>query len=525
MSRIFEALTVLGLLGAGCASTPAPVKTAASTPAVVQAETVDEPPLVQGNARVIMVPVPGSQSVAFRLLFYTGSIDDPAGKEGLTALTANLMAQGGTASKTYPELLRALYPLAANISVEVDKEQTVFYGEVHADAVKDFLPLLTEVVLAPAFDKAAFERLRRDAINDIEKRLRATDDENLGKELLNLMLYQGGHPYGHFVGGTVQALKHFTLADVKAHAASVFGKKRLLIGVAGATQGLDAKALTATFDALIAGEPRFDRVIAAPAPSDNEVWIAAKPSANAVAISIGFPHWAQRGHADWAALALIQSYFGEHRQFHGVLMDEMREKRGLNYGDYAYVEAFRQQGWGRLPLNNVARRRQHFEIWIRPVAPEDSIFSLRLALYYLDKLVREGVTEEDVLGVRRFLKGYTNLFAMTPMRKLGYALDDDFYGTEAYLASLSRDLDKLTVQSVNEAMRRHLVTQPVRIAIVAKHALELSQRLTGQLPIKHAYPTPPPKSVLETDAEAMGLSIRIEEQNLKIIPVEELFEK
>jgi zinc protease len=523
MSRILETMSVVALLGAGCASTPASPPPAARTAPVVEAPA-PVPEAVQGNGRLILVPVPGSQSVAFRLLFYTGSIDDPAGKEGLTALTAHLMAEGGTASRTYPELLKALYPLAAEISVEVDKEQTVFSGAVHVDVAEKFLSLLSEVVLAPAFDKLAFERLRKDAVNDIQKRLRATDDENLGKELLNLMLHQGSHPYGHFAGGSVQALQRFTLEDVRAHAAAVFGKQRLLIGVAGATEALDAQTLQKIFDTLGRGRPRVATINVPPVPNENELWIAFKPTAKAVAISIGFPHWARRGHADWAALALIQSYFGEHRQFHGVLMDELREKRGLNYGDYAYVESFQQEGWGRLARNNVARRSQHFEIWIRPVAPEDAVFALRLALYHLDKLVRQGVTKADLVGVRRFLKGYTNLFAMTPMRKLGYALDDDFYGTKGYLKELNAGLDALTVESVNEALRRHLVTQPVRIAIVAKHAMQLSQRLTDQRVKNHVYPTSPPKAVLDTDLAARDLSLRIEERNVKVIPVDELFE-
>jgi zinc protease len=42
---------------------------------------------------------PGTSSlVTFRILFTTGSAYDPAGKEGLAALTASMLAQGGTRS-------------------------------------------------------------------------------------------------------------------------------------------------------------------------------------------------------------------------------------------------------------------------------------------------------------------------------------------------------------------------------------------------------------------------------------------
>lgn len=528
MTRILSRLCVVTLCGwaAACASQPvAPSEAVTPTPTPatpVAAKAL--PKVVQGQGRLKVVPVEGAQSVAVRLLFYTGSIDDPVGKEGLTALTAQLMAEGGTASKTYPELLRALYPMAASVSVQVDKEQTVFYGEVHKDRAQDFLQIISEVVMAPSFDEAAFSRLKKDAINDIQNRLRGTDDENLGKELLNLMLYQGEHPYGHFVGGTVQGLQRITLEEVKAHAQQVFGRQRLLIGLAGAvSKQLQAKAQD-SFRTLAPGRARLAEVFAAPAPATNELWIVEKPSATAVAISMGYPHWSRRGHADWPALALLQSFIGEHRQFHGVLMDELREKRGLNYGDYAYAEAFTQEGWSRLPRTNTARRQQHFEVWIRPVAPEDAVFSLRLALLYLDRVLREGLSKEQVSSIRGFLKGYYNLFAMTPMRKLGYALDDDFYGTEQYLSSLSQQLDGLSADQVNEVLRRHLVAQPLRIAMVAPRALDIIDALTSEVEVGHRYSTKPGEEVLADDKAAAQLAVPIGPSTIRVIAVDEIFD-
>ena len=62
--------------------------------------------------------------------------------------------------------------------------------------------------------------------------------------------------------------------------------------------------------------------------------------------------------------------------------------RGLNYGDYAYIEAFPRGMFQFFPEPNIARRAQVFEIWIRPVVPENAHMALRIALYELDKLDR-----------------------------------------------------------------------------------------------------------------------------------------
>ena len=88
----------------------------------------------------------------------------------------------------------------------------------------------------------------------------------------------------------------------------------------------------------------------------------------------------RRGHPDFAALLVARTYFGQHRMSFGHLFQRMREVRGLNYGDYAYIEYF-PRGMNLFePEPNLARSSQIFQIWIRPVEPPTAVFALRLAL-------------------------------------------------------------------------------------------------------------------------------------------------
>ena len=97
--------------------------------------------------------------------------------------------------------------------------------------------------------------------------------------------------------------------------------------------------------------------------------IVEKP-ADATAISLGFPLDVTRRDDDFYALAVANSYLGEHRTFNGKLMQDLRGKRGLNYGDYSYIEDFIQEGMSTFPVPNNPRRQQDFSIWLRPV-PHD----------------------------------------------------------------------------------------------------------------------------------------------------------
>ena len=83
-------------------------------------------------------------------------------------------------------------------------------------------------------------------------------------------------------------------------------------------------------------------------PEGLDVTIVEKP-ADSTAISLGFPIDVTRRDDDFYALAVANSYLGEHRTFNGKLMQDLRGKRGLNYGDYSYIEDFIQEGHAPSP--------------------------------------------------------------------------------------------------------------------------------------------------------------------------------
>src|SRR4029453_2105461 len=141
----------------------------------------------------------------------------------------------------------------------------------------------------------------------------------------------------------------------------------------------------------------------------------------ATAISFGFPIDVTRSDADFAALSVARAWLGEHRLSTGQLYQAIREVRGINYGDSAYIEAFPRGMFQLFPEPNIARRRQLFEVWIRPVVPANAHMALRIALYELDKMVKNGLTRNDFETTRDYLMN--NVYVMTARQdqQLGYA--------------------------------------------------------------------------------------------------------
>ena len=68
---------------------------------------------------------------------------------------------------------------------------------------------------------------------------------------------------------------------------------------------------------------------------------------------MGFPIDVLRGAQEWYALAIANSWLGEHRNSSSHLYQVIREARGLNYGDYSYIEHFPAAGGCMMPPQNV----------------------------------------------------------------------------------------------------------------------------------------------------------------------------
>lgn len=471
----------------------------------------------------VFLPSPNSPLVAIRIAFRTGSIDDPSGKEGLAALTASVMAEGATRSRSYPQILEALYPLAADVRVRVDKEMTVFSGTVHRDNLENFAAILEEQILNPKFSDEDFARKRQDAVDEVSKSLRGNDDEWLGKESLNVLLY-AGRPYGHPNLGTVQGLKALRREDLVEFARRHYTLDRLIVGLAGGYPEAFARSFAAKFEALPpTGAPAVE-LPPAPKVEKTSVLLVEK-DARANAVSIGAPIGVTRADDDFYALWVANSYLGEHRTFNGVLMNQLRGVRGLNYGDYSYIENFIQDGGSTFPVPNIPRRQQFFSIWIRPVPPENTWFAVRAALHHLRKLEEEGIPASDFEATKEFLKTYSKLWTQNASRRLGYAIDARVYGKDLP-AEIQKRLASITKEQVDAAVRKSLPRDAFDIAVVTANAAKFRDELLSGKPTPMHYDTAgTPPRVLEEDKLIEKLPIPVRPEDVRIVPASEMFEK
>ncbi len=275
-----------------------------------------------------------------KLVFAAGSAHDPPGKEGLAALTARMITDGGSQDLRIDEIKKALFPVAASFDSGVDREMTVFTGVVHEDAWKTFADVALPQLVAPGFREEDFRRLKDAQKNALVQNLRSNNDEELGKERL-----QAARLRRHALRPPVarhgrrdrrdHARRREGVREEGLHAGRAHGRRRRRRAGRSSPPG---------------SRPTSRSSRPAPRSPLPPAWSARKPSGidvdiveketRSTAISFGFPIDVTRTSPDFAALSVARSWLGEHRSSSSHLYQRIREVRGMNYGDYAYIEAF-----------------------------------------------------------------------------------------------------------------------------------------------------------------------------------------
>jgi zinc protease len=465
-------------------------------------------------------------NVMIKLLFTAGSAADPKGKEGLAQLAASMITEAGSRSMRIDEINKALYPMAASFTNQVDKELTTFSAVSHKENLDKFLGIVLPQLLTPGFREEDFQRLRDQQLNALKQDLRNNNEEELGKEQLWNVVFDGT-PYGHAVLGTVAGLQSITLDDVKKFVEDNYNASNVVVGLSGDYPATLTQRLSTELASLGAGAEETALAGLSPikgdAPNGLELTIVQKETI-ATAISMGHPIPVTRNSADFAALNVARAWLGEHRASSGRLMDRIREQRGLNYGDYAYIEFFNRPGFQFFPSANIPRRSQLFEIWIRPVVPMNAQMAMRIALYETQQMIDNGLSQADFENIRDYLMKNVYLLTANQNQRLGYALDSWWFGMGDYADTMRAAYAKLTRDDVNRAIKKYLSAKNLHVVIIAKDAEGLKKTLLADAPSSIKYDAPKPQ-LADEDKVIGEYKLAIKPENVRIISVDDVFAK
>jgi predicted Zn-dependent peptidase len=388
------------------------------------------------------------------------SLNEPRGREGLAALTADLLRSGGADGRTREELDAEMRRLGARLSVDTDHNRTRLHMVAPASVAADAARLLASLVGRPTLDMAAFEAERdRHAL----RADRAADNAlvQLGT-LFHGTLYGDDHPLGRPpTGATVRGISH---DDVRAFHAAHYRSHAVVFAVSGS---VDPDQVARALAEGYGGGPAAGGAAAAPAmpaptpPRGQHVVTREFDSRQG---HVMFGHLGLEGLPDDHAALEIAHHILTGGAFISRMMEQLRTRTGITAAQYGIAEPGRGT---RMPY-----------AWRFSGSPETLAEGIRLALGEIRNLRDDGITPEEFEAARTsYIEGLIPAQYDTPHGTAERLAEKQLFGmylysSEGYLNYYAGDaaqveaLRRLTLDEVNRAARKYLDPDNLVIAVV-----------------------------------------------------------
>lgn len=260
------------------------------------------------------------------LVLPAGSATDPEGREGLAALTADLIDEG-TRTRSAEALHDALARLGAQLDTEPGPDATAVTLTTLSRFTDPALALLREVAFEPALAPDEFARVR-----DLRcSRLAQLKDSAgaLAERAFSTHLY-GRHPYAHLSVGTLASLQSMEPGDVhRFHGSHYVPNEAVLIAVGDLRAEALLEAVRRAFDWVPPAARPPARPILPPDYEGRRVVLVDKPGAPQSELRIG-RMGVTRTAPDYHPLVVGNAVLGG--QFVSRINTNLREQKGLTYG-------------------------------------------------------------------------------------------------------------------------------------------------------------------------------------------------
>jgi len=409
------------------------------------------------GARVLFVAAPDLPMVDVRVVFDAGSARDGE-RSGLASLTAAMLTQGA-GDWSADEIAARFENLGAELSASADRDTTAVSMRTltRQPAMEMAIETLSTLLSAPTFNEADLERLRRNRL--ISLRQDEESPRSVGEKALYRRVF-GSHPYGSDPSGTAETVTAITRDDLVDFHRRHFPAANAVVAIVGALDRPGAEELA---ERMTAGLPPGGRAAALPGVVDLEAPVMERVSfpSSQTTVMAGQPGM-RRGDPDYFAL-----YVGNHilggSGLVSLLMEEIREKRGLSYSTFSYFMPLAQPGPFLMGLQTKNEQAEE--------AREIMLATLR-------RFIDEGPSEAELAAAKRNITGGFPLRVASNSDIVAYLAMIGFYGLPLdYLDRFTDRIEAVTAAQIKDAFARRL--DPDRLATVVVGGRGVGERTAG----------------------------------------------
>ena len=397
---------------------------------------------------VILMKKAGVPLVSISISVRNGSLADPAGMEGLASVTSDLLRKG-TATRSAQKIASELDFIGATLDFSTGPEFVRGEAEFMKKDLAGGLSLLSDILTNPTFPVAEVEKLIKQRIDSVK------DAKDQAQRVIPNYFMSGmfgNTGYGRPPDGDENSLRKITRADILGFYRKAFGSDTVTIAVVGDIEPEEClKLLEKNFGAW--GQKAVPAKLPPPAASikGRKVILVDNPDSTQTYFAIG-NLGISRTDPDRVVLDVVNTVFGG--RFTSMLNEALRVNSGLTYG--ASSRFFQRLTPGPFIISSYTQNKTTVE-------------AIDMALDVLNKLHKDGLTQEQLSSAKAYIKGQFPQRVETSNQLADLLIEYNFFGLDdSELSGYFQRIDAVSLQDVRRVIDRCYPSNDLLFVLIGK---------------------------------------------------------
>jgi len=423
--KTLRLLALLGFLGVLCP--------------VAGAQSLRLPPhekfVLKNGLTVLLMEKRGVPLINVFALVKTGAAADPAGQEGLASVTAGLLRKG-TKTRTAQQFSADFDYIGGSFGADAGADFTTISAEFLTKDLARGLELFADAVLHPTFPQNETDKILAQSLDGVKS---AKDEPQAVLGLYYGGYLYGSHPYGRPSEGDEISLKRIQRDAVVKFYEANYAPGNTILGIAGEFNAAEMrKKLEETLDAWPARTVANTSISAVPPAKGKRLLLIDKPDATQTYFAIGNVGTAVND-PDRVAIRVVNTIFGG--RFTSDLNEALRVESGYTYGARSFFDSRKTPG----PFEIASFTKN-----------ETTTPAIDLALQVLEKLHKNGVTEEQLKSAKSYIKGQFPPTIETSGQLVRRIVVNEYYGLgDDEVNQLETRIDAVTPAIAKQIIEKH----------------------------------------------------------------------
>ena len=379
--------------------------------------------------------------VFMQIVFVGGGSINDGKKEGLARFTSKVLNEG--TSKMQSSLFaKELEEKAITLNVHSDTEMLVFELSSLKENI-DFGALrLRELLVDPNLHDHTFEKVRIQTLGTILSK--QSDFDYVASSKLKELMFENT-PLGTSALGTEESINAITKDDVRGFLSSYVNLQNAIVVIGGDISKKEAFKLaeeTLAKGQLIVAKLKTGKKVKLPhfEASNTQKSVTQIKDTEQAYVYFGAPLHLKVNDGDLYKLKVAGFILGD-AGFGSRLMEEIRVKRGLAYSAYAKF--------------NVGNSSSYMSGYLQ-TKNENKDEAKKLVKEVIEKFVKNGVHEDELLQAKKFLLGSEPLRLETLSQRLSRSFSEFYSGREiGHTQKELKQIEELSLEELNSFIVSH----------------------------------------------------------------------